>query len=422
MTASRRAKGGASSVLLLSRILSSIALALRAVARNKLCAGLTTLGITIGVSAVVTVMALGSSARASFGSTVQSMGSNALVVFPRSSRPSGAKTDAASRLSELDVKPLVRDSTSIKLAAPFLRGTATLVYEGQNASPPIVGTRLDYFAIRDWNVKSGELWTAASETSGDKIAVIGTETAKQLFGTVDPVGHELRVGRFVFLVVGVLESKGQSTFGNSQDDILAMPITTMRATITNARPNDTSGIMFSATSPETATHAQHQAEDILRERHHILPGQDDDFQVRSQAQFQAFADGILDVLTLLLVGIAAVSLVVGGIGVMNIMLVSVAERTREIGIRMAIGAREIDIMVQFLVESLVLASLGGIVGTLLGLLAIHGFGVALSWEMHLEPKALLMALGTSTTIGLAFGFVPARRAARLDPVVALGRE
>ncbi|MFO0618388.1 MAG: ABC transporter permease [Polyangiaceae bacterium] len=406
----------------LQRILTSVFLALRAVRRNKLRAGLTTLGITIGVAAVVTVTALATAARANVAAQVQALGTNALMVFPRSSKPSGARLDASSRLSELDVKAMVRESTSIALAAPFLRGSGTIVYEGQNATPTIVGTRLDYFAIRNWKAKSGSLWTPVSENIADKVAVIGTATAKTLFGSLDPIGRTVRVGRFPFEIIGVLEEKGQSPFGQSQDEILVVPITTMRGTISNARPNETHAIIFSATSAETTSSAQRQAEGILRERHRIQPGQEDDFVVRSQAEFQALQDTIFGALTMLLIGIAAVSLVVGGIGVMNIMLVSVAERTREIGIRMAIGAREADIMVQFLVEALVLAFLGGLIGTTLGLLAIHGFGSALSWEMKLEPQSLLMALVTSTTIGLVFGYLPARRAARLDPVQALGRE
>ncbi len=408
--------------LLLLRILSSVSLAIRAVLRNKLRAGLTTLGITIGVAAVVTVTALATGARASVTAQVAALGTNALMVFPRSGRASGARDGSTSRLSELDAKALVRDSTSISAAAPFLRSAGTVVYEGQNATPTIIGTRLDYFTIRGWPAAKGSLWPAQAEALGDKVVVIGKDTATQLFGTLDPIGRSLRIGRFAFEVVGVLSEKGQSPFGYNQDEIVVMPITTMRGTMSNTRPNATDALLFSATGAETAEHAKRQAEEILRERHRIHEGQEDDFVVRSQAEFQALQDKIFGALTALLVGIAAVSLVVGGIGVMNIMLVSVAERTREIGIRMAIGAREADIMVQFLVESLVLATLGGVIGTTLGLGAIVAFSKALGWSLHLEPASLALALGTSTTIGLVFGFVPARRAARLDPVLALGRE
>jgi putative ABC transport system permease protein len=232
----------------------------------------------------------------------------------------------------------------------------------------------------------------------------------------------VRIGRYPFQVLGVLEEKGQSPFGQNQDELVLMPITTLRTHILFTRPNDTNAILFSATSAETSERAKLQAESILRQTHHIKEGDEDDFIVRSQAEFQAMQDAIYGALSALLIGIAAVSLFVGGIGVMNIMLVSVTERTREIGIRMAIGAREGDILLQFLIEALVLASLGGLVGTAIGYSAIFAFSRALDWPMKLEVGSLSMALGVSTTIGLVFGFFPARSAARMDPVQALGRE
>ena len=408
--------------LFVSRILNAIGLALRAVLRNKLRAGLTTLGITIGVAAVVTVTALATSVRADVTEKVAALGSNALMVFPRSAKASGAKDGTTSRLNELDAKALVADSTSIAAAAPFLRAVGTIVYEGQNATPTIIGTRVDYFSIRGWKPTSGDIWPQHSESVADKVVVIGKDTAAQLFGSSDPIGRTVRIGRFAFEVIGVLEEKGQSPFGYNQDEIVVMPITTMRGTMVNSRPNATDALLFSASGADTTQRAKSQAEGILRERHHIREGQDDDFVVRSQAEFQALQENIFGALTALLIGIAAVSLVVGGIGVMNIMLVSVAERTREIGIRMAIGAREADILVQFLVEALVLATLGGVIGTLFGMGAIATFAHLLGWTMRLEIRALVVALATSTTIGLVFGFLPARRAARLDPVQALGRE
>ena len=350
------------------------------------------------------------------------LGSNALIVVPRSSRASGARTDLGSRLSELDARALVRESTSIEAAVPFMRAAAVAVYEGQNAAPSVIGTKLDYFTVRNWKVAEGDVWVRENETLGDKVVVIGKDTARELFGSEDPIGHQLRIGRFNFTVLGILEEKGQSPFGANQDEIILMPIATMRSTLVNARPNEAHAILFNATSAETTTRAQRQAEQILREQHRIREGQENDFAVHSQAEFRALQESIFGALTALLIGIAAVSLVVGGIGIMNIMLVSVAERTREIGIRMAIGAREADIMTQFLVEALVLATLGGLMGALVGTGAIFAFSAALGWKMRLEPAALALAVGVSTTVGLVFGFLPARRAARLDPVIALGRE
>ncbi|MBK8252837.1 MAG: ABC transporter permease [Polyangiaceae bacterium] len=405
------------------RFLSGVLIALRAVRRNKLRAALTILGITIGVAALVTVTALASGARESIGAQISNLGSNALIVFPRSARPSGVRSLlSGSRLNEFDADALVRESTSIKAATPFLRASGTIVYEGQNAKASIIGARIPYFEIRNWKVTRGETWTTTNEALGEKVVVIGTDTARDLFGSSDPVGRTIRVGRYPYRVIGVLEEKGPSPFGQSQDEIVLMPITTMRSHVITTRRGETHAIMMSATSAETTERAKKQAEAILRERHRIGEGGEDDFMVRSQAEFKAMQDAVLGALSALLVGIAAVSLVVGGIGVMNIMLVSVTERTREIGIRMAIGAREADILVQFLMEALALAMLGGLVGALLGYGAILGLGKALDWPMSLSMTALLIALFVSTGTGLVFGFFPAWRAARMDPVTALGRE
>jgi putative ABC transport system permease protein len=406
----------------LLRFWSALLLALRAVRRNKLRAGLTTLGISIGVAAVVTVTALADGARSGVMQQVTALGSNSLIVVPRSGKASGARDNSTSKLNELDAKALVQDSTSILSAAPSLHATGVVVYEGENESSAILGTRLDYFSIRNWNVQKGEIWNQTSENVGEKVVLLGSETSKKLFGTLDPVGRTVRIGRFYFRIIGVLDEKGQSPFGKSQDEIVVMPITTMAGSVIRTRPNEAHMLMFSATSSETQKQAKRQAELILRARHRIPEGQDDDFQVFSQAEFQQLQDTIFGYLTMLLTGVAAVSLLVGGIGVMNIMLVSVAERTREIGIRMAIGAREADILVQFLVEALVLASIGGVLGTVLGYLLIAGFAKALSWDVGVDGPTLALALATSSSIGLLFGFLPARRAAQLDPIKALGRE
>jgi putative ABC transport system permease protein len=403
--------------------MSAVIIAMRAVRRNKLRASLTILGITIGITAVVTVTALADGARSNINNQISNLGSNALIVFARSVRSSGVKNAASgSRLSELDSAALVRDSTSIRAAAPFLRSGGQIVYEGQNTKASIIGSRLSYFEIRNWKATKGELWSPTAESVSEKVVVIGTQTATDLFGSQDPVGRTIRIGRHPYRVVGVLEEKGPSPFGQSQDEVVVMPITTLRSHILVTRPFEVHGLMLSATSPETTDRAKAQAESILRQRHKIADGGEDDFVIRSQAEFRAMQDAIFGLLSLLLVGIAAISLVVGGIGVMNIMLVSVTERTREIGIRMAIGAREADIRTQFLLEALVLATAGGLIGTAFGYGAILGFSKALDWSMQLEPRSLAIALGTSSVIGLVFGFFPARRAARMDPVQALGRE
>ncbi len=408
---------------MLSRFLSSLFIALRMVRRNKLRAGLTIVGITIGIAAVVTMIALGQGARASVSSSVASLGAYALYVFPLSARASGAKNNTAcSHLSELDCEALPREATSVRSCAPFMRAGAQAVYEGQNAATSVIGSRLGYFEVRNLGVDKGEKWTVESEAVNEKVCLIGQTTARELYGTLDPVGRLLRIGRYSFRVLGVLEAKGNSPFGDDQDEIVLMPITTLRTHVLQARPTDVHGLMVSATSAETTGRAQKQITDILRQRHHINDGDQDDFAVRSQAELQTLGEGIFGALSLLIVAIAAVSLVVGGIGVMNIMLVSVNERTREIGIRMAIGAREADILIQFLMEAVTLAVTGGIVGASVGYAATFALSVAFGWSLRVDPGALMLAMGVSSAIGIVFGFFPARRAARLDPVLALQRE
>jgi putative ABC transport system permease protein len=407
------------------RLVAAVVIAGRAIARSTLRAALTILGITIGIAAVVTMTALGRGAREAVGGQIASLGSNALIVFPESTRSSGARSGAAgtgSRLSELDCDALVQGSTSIAAVAPFMNGLAQVIYEGENVRHMAIGTRRRYFEIRGWNLVRGELWTESQESVSARVVVLGTMTARELFGPVDPIGRTIRIGRHPYTVLGVLEEKGASPLGQNQDEVVIMPITTMRAKVLPSRANDTHGLLVSATSAETTDRAKAQTEAILRQRHRIAEGEEDDFVVRSQAEFQALQESIFGALSALLVSIAGISLVVGGIGVMNIMLVGVTERTREIGIRMAIGARELDIMVQFLVESVLLALLGGAFGTGFGYLAIRGIGGALDLPLTLDQDALIAALAVSSIVGVVFGFVPARRAARLDPVLALGRE
>jgi putative ABC transport system permease protein len=406
----------------LFRLVSAIAIAFRSVVRNKLRAALTVLGITIGIAAVVTSTAVAGAAREQIGGQIASLGSNSLIVFPQSSRSSGAKTSTGSKLSEGDCQALERESTSIKAAVPFLRSTAQAVYEGKNVKIEVIGSRSSYLEVRAWNITRGEGWTSSSENVSEKVVLIGFNTAKELFGTANPVDRIVRIGKYPYRVLGVLEEKGPSPFGQSQDDVVIMPITTMRSHVRFVRPGETDAIFMSATTAETTERAKKQAEAILRQRHHIQEGEEDDFIVRSQAEIKQLQESITGSLSLLLVGIAAVSLVVGGIGVMNIMLVSVTERTREIGIRMAIGAREADILTQFLVEALVLTTIGGLLGTSIAFASSYGLGKAFGLPTTISPTALAIALTTSSTIGLLFGFVPAFQAAKMDPVQALGRE
>ena len=312
------------------RLLSAVVIAVRAVRRNTLRAALTILGITIGVAAVVTMTALGGGARDSVGGSISNLGTNALIVFPQSARASGLRGagSVGSRLSELDCDALVRESTSIRAVAPFLTAAGQVYYEANNAKPTIIGTRLAYFEIRNWKITKGALWPTGAEAVSDRVVVLGSQTARDLLGSLDPVGRIIRIGRHTYEVLGVLEEKGASPLGQNQDEVVIMPITTMRSHVLFTRPHDTHGLMVAASSAETTDRAKVQTEAILRQRHHVKDDDEDDFVVRSQAEFKALQGAVFGALTALLVSIAAISLVVGGIGVMNIMLVSVAERTR----------------------------------------------------------------------------------------------
>jgi putative ABC transport system permease protein len=399
-------------------------LAIRSIVRSTLRASLTILGILIGVAAVVTVTALGAGARDQVADQITSMGSNMIMVQPQSAAASGAKgaLGSGARLTEDDGKAIQRDSVSVLAVAPALRSGAQLVVGERNWSSQIIGTNRAYFTVRSWGIAKGAQWDEHDEATKAKVCVIGSTVATKLFGDEDPVGRSVRTGRYTFRVVGVLESKGEAPFGGDQDNQVLMPIGTMRGRILKTAPGYAGVLLISATSAETTNRAVAQIESILRQRHHIAEDREDDFWTRTQQEFQAMQSSIYSLLTVLLVCIAAVSLLVGGIGVMNIMLVSVTERTREIGIRMAIGARANDIMMQFLVEAVVLALIGGVAGALVGLGAIAGLGGSLGWPMKLDPVALAVAVATSALTGIAFGFFPARRAAKLDPIVALRHE
>ena len=409
---------------MLAAFFTGARLAIRSIVRSTLRASLTILGILIGVAAVVTVTALGAGARDQVADQITSMGSNMIMVQPQSAAASGAKgaLGSGARLTEDDGKAIQRESVSVLAVAPALRSGAQLVVGERNWSSQIIGTNRAYFTVRSWGIAKGAQWDEHDEATKAKVCVLGSTVATKLFGDEDPIGRTVRTGRYTFRVVGVLESKGEAPFGGDQDNQVLMPIGTMRGRIMKTAPGYAGVLLISATSAETTKRAVAQIEAILRQRHHIAEDREDDFWTRTQQEFQAMQSTIYSLLTVLLVCIAAVSLLVGGIGVMNIMLVSVTERTREIGIRMAIGARANDIMMQFLVEAVVLALIGGVAGALVGLGAIAGLGGSLGWPMKLDPLALGVAVATSALTGIAFGFFPARRAAKLDPIVALRHE
>jgi putative ABC transport system permease protein len=403
-------------------ILSAIRLALRAIVRSKLRSTLTVLGILIGVAAVVIVVALGAGVQQQIIGHISNLGANVIFIGSQSTQSSGARSSDVNRLTEADARALVAEATSIADVAPFSATAAQVIAGDRNAATQVMGTTRSYFTVRNYSVGRGEMFTESEELLKAKVCIIGETVREKLFGAGDPIGQYVRIGRYPYRVVGLLTKKGQSPFGEDQDDRVILPLGSYRARIQPSAPGRVQLLIASATNERTVDRAVSQAEEILRQRHRIGPDEEPDFVIRTQAEFRRSFEQILGTLSALLSSIAAVSLLVGGIGVMNIMLVSVTERTREIGIRMAIGASTGNIMTQFLVEAVVLSFIGGLFGLVIGALVIVMLGRALGWSLVLPIPAVIAAMGTSAAIGIVFGFFPARRAALMDPIVALRQE
>ncbi|MEO8874449.1 MAG: ABC transporter permease [Polyangiaceae bacterium] len=405
----------------MNRILIAIRIAFRAIQRNMLRASLTVFGILIGVAAVVIVTALGAGARDSVGHQLDSIGTNLIFVWPDRTVASGARAKGAGRMTEEDARVIMREAVSVAGSHPQLMSRSAIIYGDSNTTTNVVGTTLSFFKLHNWPFARGAAWDEHDEATKAKVCVLGETVRAHLFGSTDPVGHVIRIGKFPYTVVGVLAPKGE-IFGNDQDDTIVTPIGGVRSRFVHTAPGQVNALTFSSTSADTTDRAVSQITTILRQRHHIADGAPPDFEIQTQKDMQAIQGAIYVILTLLLVAVAGISLVVGGIGIMNIMLVSVTERTREIGIRMAIGAREADIRTQFLVEAVVLSLLGGLAGVGLGAVVIAGIAKALDWKMSMDPLALTVSVLVSAAIGIGFGFFPARRASRLDPIEALRHE
>jgi putative ABC transport system permease protein len=403
----------------------ALRLALRALARNKLRATLTVLGILIGVAAVVTMTALGAGAKERIESQLSTLGVNMLMVFPGATATGGARGGAgtAGGLTEDDARAIVREVPSVAAAAPLLSASAQVVAAGRNWATRINGTTPEYFSVRAWPAAEGDVFGDAEVRVAAKVCVIGETVRQNLFDRgEDPIGRTIRIGKMPCTVIAVLEPKGQSSFGQDQDDTVLVPISTFRARVSRRPGREVNMIMVSARDPLVTRRAESGITSLLRQRHRIGPGTENDFTVRNMADLARSFDEQRAALTFLLLSVASISLLVGGIGVMNIMLVSVTERTREIGIRLAIGARARDILAQFLIEAVALAAVGGIAGLGLGIVASYMLGRTTEWSVRIQPESALLAVAVAGGIGVVFGFFPARRAAKLDPIVALRHE
>jgi putative ABC transport system permease protein len=384
---------------------------------------LTALGIVIGVGAVIAMVAIGEGAKARVEAAFSSMGSNILIIMSGSTRSGGAFGGFGSlpTLTWEDLAAIQNEVPSVRAAAAQLTATAVLASEELNWTTTVVGTSPEFFVARNWNVMSGSNISASDVETGNKVVVLGQTVVQQLFGrSADPIGQMVRIGNVPFTVIGVMESKGQSAMGRDNDDTVFVPQSTFQNKIRGGLPKYINGaILVSAHSSEDAVRAERQIADLLRERHHILGDQDDDFSLRSLSEMANAQQEGTKTLTTLLASIAAVSLLVGGIGIMNIMLVSVTERTREIGLRMAVGAKPRNILGQFLVESLVLSLAGGLCGVMLGTAAAQYLATRFGWPLLIRPDIVALAVGFSAAVGVVFGLYPARKASRLDPIEAL---
>jgi ABC-type antimicrobial peptide transport system, permease component len=400
--------------------------AVRALLRNKMRSFLTTLGVIIGVSAVIAMVAIGEGAKARVEESFASMGSNLLVVLSGTTTASGAHGGFGSMptLTWDDLKAIRAEASAVRYASPQLRTTQQVISDDQNWATSINGVSPEYFPMRSWPVALGNTITQSDVEAGSKVVLLGQTVVDKLYGSnADPTGQSVRIKKIPFQIIGVLARKGQSATGQDYDDAVFIPYTSFQAKIQGGLQKFIAGsIMVSAVSSEATGRAQSQITSLLRDRHHVALGADDDFSIRNLAEMANAQQEGVKTLTTLLASIAAVSLIVGGIGIMNIMLVSVTERTREIGIRMAVGARPRDVLSQFLVEALALSFAGGIIGILLGLVVANRLAANFGWPVLVRYDVIVIAVGFSGLVGVVFGLYPARKASRLDPIDALRYE
>jgi len=405
----------------------SARIAVRALRVNALRSVLTMLGIIIGVGAVITMVAVGAGAQARVAEQIQSLGSNLIIVLSGTVTSGGVRLGHGTQLTitEDDAWAIAREVPTVQAAAPSMRGTAAVVYGNLHWTTVVQGVTPDFFEAREWGVVAGKLFTQEDVDGATKVALLGQTVAANLFSDSDPVGQVIRIRKVPFTVIGVLDRKGQSTWGQDQDDIIMIPLSTAKKKVlgvSQANARSVGAISIKTQEGADMKEAEQQMRALLRQRHRLQPYQDDDFWLRNLSEVLQTQEESSRVLTMLLAAIASVSLLVGGIGIMNIMLVSVTERTREIGLRMAVGARGRDILTQFLVEAVTLSLIGGLIGIGVGLAGSYGIAYFAEWRTLIQPEAILLAFGFSGAVGIFFGFYPARKASRLDPIEALRYE
>jgi putative ABC transport system permease protein len=401
--------------------------ALESLRANILRSVLTMLGIFIGVAAVIAMVAVGDGARAQILSQIQSLGSNIITVVTGNVTVGGVRQGLGSRitLTTDDAIALEREISSIELAAPFARASRQVIVNNVNWQTPLFGVTPAFFIAREWDVVAGRLFASDEMNGSSKVALIGQTVVQNLFGDEDPVGKTIRIGNVPVTIIGVLAQKGQTTSGQDQDDAVLVPLWTAKRMIFGinpAAPRSVGTILVKVREGENMQEAEQQIREVLRQRHRLAANQEDDFWTRNLTEVAQTREASARTLALLLAAVAAVSLLVGGIGVMNIMLVSVTERTREIGVRMAVGARRRDVLLQFLIEATTLALLGGVGGVILGIIAARICAQLAGWPTLVQADAIMLAVGSSAAVGIFFGFYPARRAAALDPIEALRHE
>ena len=407
--------------------LATLQIALKALRVNMLRSMLTMLGIIIGVAAVITMLAVGSGAQARIEDQINRLGSNLMILISGSTTASGVRLGAGAnqRLTEDDAEAIAREIPEVQVTAPTSRTSGQLIAAGNNWASQIYGVTPDYFEAREWPLAYGRTFEAQDISTSGKVAIMGQTAVTQLFGDLDPIGQTVRIQTVPFTIIGVLEGKGQSLQGQDQDDVVLIPLTTLRNRVwgtTQGRLRRVGSVQIKIRQDASLAEAEEKIRALMRQRQRTQPGEDDAFTLLNLTEMLATQEESSRVMTILLAAVASVSLLVGGIGIMNIMLVSVTERTREIGLRMAVGARSGDILTQFLVEAVTLSLIGGLVGILLGVGGSYLIGEFAGWAIRLSTASIVLAVGFSAAIGIFFGFYPARRASQLLPIQALRYE